>query len=159
MSPEVLLQPTRVGWQAVSKSRPQALGPHPHTVFLPPCTAQAQVYFPDKLYDMLEDALISYGETHLGCRAISPIWMSYYVDGCVQVGTACVKGQQRGWGRSGALRAVRHGVLLYAWRVLVRTSSGDSFRPAEVELCFDSMCVEVPGRGSKQDAGKLNAEP
>lgn len=45
---------------------------------------QAQVYFPDKLYDMLEDALISYGETHLGCRAISPIWMSYYVDGCVQ---------------------------------------------------------------------------
>ncbi|GIL99393.1 hypothetical protein Vretimale_4564 [Volvox reticuliferus] len=45
---------------------------------------QAQVYFPEDLYQRLEDALLTYGESHLGCRAISPIWMSYYVDGCVQ---------------------------------------------------------------------------
>jgi hypothetical protein len=30
--------------------------------------------------------LLAYGESKLGCRAISPIWMSYYVDGCSQVG-------------------------------------------------------------------------
>ena len=46
---------------------------------------QAKVYFPSELYDALEDSLISYGESRLGCRAISPIWMSYYVDGCSQV--------------------------------------------------------------------------
>ncbi|GAX82162.1 hypothetical protein CEUSTIGMA_g9590.t1 [Chlamydomonas eustigma] len=45
---------------------------------------QAQVYFSSALYDRLEDALISYGESVLGCRGITPIWMSYYVDGCVQ---------------------------------------------------------------------------
>lgn len=45
---------------------------------------QAQVYFPSTLYDQLQDALLSYGESQLGCRAISPIWMSYYIDGCVQ---------------------------------------------------------------------------
>ncbi|KXZ56701.1 hypothetical protein GPECTOR_1g631 [Gonium pectorale] len=45
---------------------------------------QAQVYFPEDLYNMLEAALLSYGESQLGCRSISPIWMSYYVDGCVQ---------------------------------------------------------------------------
>ncbi|KAG1663604.1 hypothetical protein FOA52_009703 [Chlamydomonas sp. UWO 241] len=45
---------------------------------------QAKVYFPAELYDALEDGLIQYGESKLGCRAISPIWMSYYVDGCSQ---------------------------------------------------------------------------
>ncbi|KAG2442902.1 hypothetical protein HXX76_002978 [Chlamydomonas incerta] len=45
---------------------------------------QAAVYFPDELYGRLEEALLSYGEAALGCRAISPIWMSYYVDGCLQ---------------------------------------------------------------------------
>ncbi|MEW5302461.1 MAG: hypothetical protein WDW36_005243 [Sanguina aurantia] len=45
---------------------------------------QAKVYFPPKLYTALEDALLSYGESRLGCRSISPIWMSYYVDGCSQ---------------------------------------------------------------------------
>uniref|UniRef100_A0A7R9V1D2 Prolyl 4-hydroxylase alpha subunit Fe(2+) 2OG dioxygenase domain-containing protein n=1 Tax=Chlamydomonas euryale TaxID=1486919 RepID=A0A7R9V1D2_9CHLO len=45
---------------------------------------QAKVYFPEALYDQLEDALIEYGERQLGCRAISPIWLSYYVDGCQQ---------------------------------------------------------------------------
>ncbi len=52
---------------------------------------QAKVYFPSELYDVLEDALISYGESRLGCRAISPIWMSYYVDGCSQVWKGALK--------------------------------------------------------------------
>lgn len=43
-----------------------------------------QVYFPEDLYAALEDALLEYGETRLGCRAISPIWMSYYIDGMSQ---------------------------------------------------------------------------
>lgn len=45
---------------------------------------QAQVYFPSQYYEALVDALISFGEERLGCRAISPIWCSYYVDGCLQ---------------------------------------------------------------------------
>jgi hypothetical protein len=49
-----------------------------------PVHPQAQVYFPADLYAALEDALLAYGESRLGCRAITPIWMSYYVDGCVQ---------------------------------------------------------------------------
>ncbi len=36
------------------------------------------------LYATLQEALLTYGETRLGCRAITPIWMSYYMDGCVQ---------------------------------------------------------------------------
>lgn len=79
-------------------------------MLLPLCTAQAQVYFPDKLYDMLEDALISYGETHLGCRAISPIWMSYYVDGCVQVRMAWRA--PGSWGRTCALHTVHRCVCI-----------------------------------------------
>jgi hypothetical protein len=45
---------------------------------------QAQAYFPSLLYEQLVESLITYGETKLGCRAISPIWMSYYIDGCSQ---------------------------------------------------------------------------
>jgi hypothetical protein len=45
---------------------------------------QAAAYFPPELYDALEAALVAYGERALGCRAISPVWMSYYVDGCYQ---------------------------------------------------------------------------
>jgi hypothetical protein len=48
------------------------------------CWYQAQVYFPKALYQQLQDALISFGESRLGCRAITPIWMSYYVDGMSQ---------------------------------------------------------------------------
>ena len=44
----------------------------------------ADAFFPPELYDRLEDALIEYGERHLGCRGISPVWLSYYVDGCRQ---------------------------------------------------------------------------
>ena len=32
----------------------------------------------------LEDALLAYGETHLGCSAITPLWLSCYVHGCRQ---------------------------------------------------------------------------
>lgn len=41
----------------------------------------ADSFFPPKLYDKLEDGLIEYGEKALGCRGISPIWLSYYVNG------------------------------------------------------------------------------
>lgn len=44
----------------------------------------ADAFFPPELYDRLEDALIEYGEKVLGCRGISPVWLSYYVDGCKQ---------------------------------------------------------------------------
>lgn len=33
----------------------------------------------------LEDALVEYGERVLGCRGISPVWLSYYISGCRQV--------------------------------------------------------------------------
>lgn len=49
-----------------------------------PSQPQAAAYFPPKLYRALEDALLEYGEEQLGCKAISTVWMSYYVDGCVQ---------------------------------------------------------------------------
>lgn len=45
----------------------------------------AHEFFPSQLSDALEDALISFGESRLGCRGISPIWLSYYIDGCRQV--------------------------------------------------------------------------
>ena len=45
---------------------------------------KAKAYFPEREYAALQDALLAYGEATLGCRAISPIWLSYYVDGCVQ---------------------------------------------------------------------------
>lgn len=45
----------------------------------------ADQFFPEEQYQQLEDALLDYGEEHLGCRGISPVWLSYYVDGCRQV--------------------------------------------------------------------------
>ncbi|KAF8071143.1 GPA3 [Scenedesmus sp. PABB004] len=42
---------------------------------------QASVLFPEPLHEALVDALLQYGERELGCRAISPVWVSYYVDG------------------------------------------------------------------------------
>ncbi|KAK9906601.1 hypothetical protein WJX75_004764 [Coccomyxa subellipsoidea] len=44
----------------------------------------ADQFFPEDSYRELEDALLEYGEQRLGCRGISPIWLSYYVDGCRQ---------------------------------------------------------------------------
>ncbi len=45
----------------------------------------ADQFFPEEAYQQLEDALLEYGEEHLGCRGMSPVWLSYYVDGCRQV--------------------------------------------------------------------------
>jgi len=45
---------------------------------------QASAYFTPELCAELENALLAYGESQLGCRAITPIWMSYYVDGMMQ---------------------------------------------------------------------------
>ncbi|EIE23883.1 hypothetical protein COCSUDRAFT_28507 [Coccomyxa subellipsoidea C-169] len=44
----------------------------------------ADHFFPEDTYRELEDALLEYGEQQLGCRGISPIWLSYYVHGCRQ---------------------------------------------------------------------------
>ncbi len=46
---------------------------------------QAQVYFSPQQHEALVDALLAYGEANLGCRAITPIWVSYYTDGMMQV--------------------------------------------------------------------------
>lgn len=46
--------------------------------------AQAAAYFPPEAYAALEGELLAYGEAVLGCRAISPVWLSFYVDGCSQ---------------------------------------------------------------------------
>ena len=50
-----------------------------------PCRTPADHFFPDGSYSALIDALQEYGEQQLGCRGISPVWLSYYVDGCRQV--------------------------------------------------------------------------
>lgn len=44
----------------------------------------AEHFFPPELYAQLEDSLIEYGERVLGCRGISPVWLSYYIHGCRQ---------------------------------------------------------------------------
>ena len=45
---------------------------------------QAADYFEASDFEALTDALVAYGETALGCRSITPPWLSYYVDGCEQ---------------------------------------------------------------------------
>lgn len=45
---------------------------------------QAATYFEPELFDALTKALTEYGQQHLGCRDISPPWLSYYIDGCEQ---------------------------------------------------------------------------
>eukprot|EP00188_Purpureofilum_apyrenoidigerum_P001285 Plantae.Rhodophyta-Purpureofilum_apyrenoidigerum.ctg1690.p1 GENE.Plantae.Rhodophyta-Purpureofilum_apyrenoidigerum.ctg1690~~Plantae.Rhodophyta-Purpureofilum_apyrenoidigerum.ctg1690.p1 ORF type:complete len:349 (-),score=27.31 Plantae.Rhodophyta-Purpureofilum_apyrenoidigerum.ctg1690:75-1121(-) len=44
----------------------------------------AQDFFPPDLYRSLESQLVDYGEKVLGCRSLSPLWLSYYVNGCGQ---------------------------------------------------------------------------
>ncbi len=44
----------------------------------------AQVYFSAEQHERLVDALLAFGESQLGCRAITPIWMSYYTEGMFQ---------------------------------------------------------------------------
>ena len=45
---------------------------------------QAASYFDEEQFAALTDALVTYGETALGCRSISPPWLSFYTDGCEQ---------------------------------------------------------------------------
>ena len=47
-------------------------------------TGQANNFFPEEQYDELEQRLLAYAQDALGCRSLSPIWLSYYVDGCHQ---------------------------------------------------------------------------
>jgi len=41
----------------------------------------AHIFFPEEMYQQLEDALLEYGQDVLGCRSLTQIWMSYYIDG------------------------------------------------------------------------------
>ena len=41
----------------------------------------ADAFFPEKLYQELESRILDFGYQELGCRGISPIWLSYYVHG------------------------------------------------------------------------------
>lgn len=45
---------------------------------------QVNAFFPEDLNAELEDRLLEYAQEKLGCRSLSPLWMSYYVDGCHQ---------------------------------------------------------------------------
>ena len=44
----------------------------------------SEAFFPAELYSKLEDAILQFGESRLGIRGISPIWLSYYTPGCYQ---------------------------------------------------------------------------
>jgi len=44
----------------------------------------AEDYFPPALYAELVDALRDWGRERLGCTELTPLWLSYYVDGCEQ---------------------------------------------------------------------------
>uniref|UniRef100_A0A7S0PY49 Prolyl 4-hydroxylase alpha subunit Fe(2+) 2OG dioxygenase domain-containing protein n=1 Tax=Coccolithus braarudii TaxID=221442 RepID=A0A7S0PY49_9EUKA len=44
----------------------------------------ASDYFDEDLFAKLTDALTTFGQEELGCRSISPPWLSFYVDGCEQ---------------------------------------------------------------------------
>jgi len=41
-------------------------------------------FFAEDVNAELEDRLLEYAQDKLGCRSLSPLWMSYYVDGCHQ---------------------------------------------------------------------------
>ena len=44
----------------------------------------AQNFFPETIYKQFLLRILQWGERELGCRAISPPWLSFYVDGCEQ---------------------------------------------------------------------------
>lgn len=44
----------------------------------------AEKYFGPEGFDQLLEALSTFGQEKLGCTAISPPWLSVYVDGCEQ---------------------------------------------------------------------------
>lgn len=41
----------------------------------------ADAFFPENLYQQIEAQILDFGCRELGCRGISPIWLSYYVHG------------------------------------------------------------------------------
>lgn len=44
----------------------------------------ADHFFGQTIYDEFKNHLISWGKANLGCNNISPMWLSYYIDGCEQ---------------------------------------------------------------------------
>lgn len=44
----------------------------------------ARYFFPKELFKKLENELVSYGQTNLGCNGISDPWISLYLDGSYQ---------------------------------------------------------------------------
>jgi hypothetical protein len=54
--------------------------PHQYTLV----RTAAQNFFPEPIYKQFLLSLLTWGEENLGCRAISPPWLSFYVDGCSQ---------------------------------------------------------------------------
>lgn len=67
----------------------------PSTTAIPRCTRgsaptpdmplrQVNAFFAEDVNAELEDRLLEYAQDKLGCRSLSPLWMSYYVDGCHQ---------------------------------------------------------------------------
>ncbi len=44
----------------------------------------AEHFFPKSMYDKFESHLRHWGQKKLGCQNISPMWLSYYIDGCEQ---------------------------------------------------------------------------
>jgi hypothetical protein len=44
----------------------------------------AHLFFPEELYAQLEEALLEYGQQVLGCRSLTHVWLSYYVNDMYQ---------------------------------------------------------------------------
>jgi hypothetical protein len=69
------LQPLAPGPPPPARARPETPAASCNRAGRPP-PPQAAAYFPKPLYRRLESDLLAYGERNLGCRSISPIWMS-----------------------------------------------------------------------------------
>ena len=54
--------------------------PHQYTLH----RTMASDYFEEEEFEKLTEALTAFGRETLGCQAISPPWLSFYVDGCEQ---------------------------------------------------------------------------
>eukprot|EP00741_Cyanophora_paradoxa_P000416 tig00000404_g407.t1 len=46
--------------------------------------APASEFFPPKTYKLIEEALLEFGQSRLGCRSLTPVWLSLYIGGCRQ---------------------------------------------------------------------------
>ena len=116
---------------------------------------QAASYFSEEQFSALTSALTEFGQQELGCREISPPWLSFYVDGCEQVLHADVPQgpfayvlsltpwEERTW-RGGETTLLRPDVLDY-WRGFDSSRGlevGDLLMEVEPEfnrlLCFDA---------------------